>query len=99
MSIVSGLREDDYFNEDFARGAVTSLQLSITRIKCRASDGIWPEKRIGKYRQEMEDQIERLIDEEIERRRRLEITSQEREGRAVIHRHRRGRNRMVPQKK
>jgi hypothetical protein len=90
-------QRDECFDEDFVAGAVTSLQMSTRRIQWRESSGQWPSERIGKFRQTMEDQIERLIKAEIERHRLGEVTARERSG-PVIHRRRRGVMRMTPTK-
>jgi hypothetical protein len=86
---------DDYFDEDFLEGAVSSLRLSTTRIQWRAAAGVWPPGRIGATRKAMEDEIERLILAEVERRRLGEVTEAERTG-PVIHYDRAGHPRMRP---
>jgi len=90
-------QHDEYFDEDFVEGAVASLSLSIQRIQWRRDSGQWPSERIGKFRQDLEDQIEKLIGEEIEQYRRGEVPAHKRNG-PVIHCNRRGRNRMTPRK-
>jgi len=89
-------QHDQYFNEDFAAGAVASPQLTIRRLLWRINSGHWPRERIGSYRERMEDLIEQLIKAELERHRIGEVTPDERSGRSVVHRRRRGQWRMIP---
>jgi hypothetical protein len=88
-------QRDQYFDEDFVEGAVASLRLSIRRVQWRASSGEWPSELIGANRKRMEEQIEQLVKAELERCRLGEVTPDERTG-PVIHRHRRGKWRMIP---
>jgi hypothetical protein len=89
----------EFFDEDFVQGAVTSLQKSIYRLKWRIGDGQWPNEPVpvGKNRKLMEEHIDQLIEVEVERLRRGEVTANERTG-SVIHRQRQGRMRMTPKK-
>jgi hypothetical protein len=85
------------FDEDRMEGAMLSLQRTTRRIQWRTRDGVWPNEPIGKLREAMEDEIDRLIAAEIEKYRRNEVTAQERTG-PVIHSRRRGQMRMTPKK-
>ena len=94
---INDKRRGEYFDEDFVEGAIRSLQRSIMRIQWRTSAGEWPDEPVGKYRHLMEDHIEKLIKDEVERHRRGEVTAKKRMG-PVIHSKRRGRERMTPKK-
>lgn len=71
-------------SDDVVKGASISLSVTINRVLWRQARGKWPDDEISPMRRKLEGLIDRLVESEVERRRRGHIFEHERAGRRVV---------------